>query len=71
MVATGREPALPPDLVSDTSPSLASEEALGYVETIQQRLQVTHQQMITPPAAPSPNPYHEGSLICVLTTPPE
>ena len=61
----------PPDVVSDTSPSLASEDAPGYVETIQQQIQLTHQQMITPPAAPSSNPYHEGSLIYVLTTPPE
>ena len=71
MVATGCEPALPPDLISDTSLSPASEDAPGYVETIKQRLQLTHQQMITPPAAPSSNPYHEGSLIYVLTTPPE
>ena len=71
MVATGCEPALPPDLISDTSPSPASEGAPGYVETIQQRLQLTHQQLITPPAAPSSNPYHEGSLIYVLTTSPE
>ena len=71
MVATGRKPALPPDLISDTSPSSASENAPGYVETIQQQLQLTHQQMIAPPAAPSSNPYHEGSLIYVLTTPPE
>ena len=27
--------------------------------------------MTASPAAPSPNPYHEGSLIYVLTTPPE
>ena len=27
--------------------------------------------MATPPAAPTSNPYHEGSLIYVLTTPPE
>ena len=71
MDAKGREPALPPDLISNTSPSPASEDALGYVETIQQWLQLTHQQMITPPAASSSNPYHEGSLIYVLTTPPE
>ena len=71
MVTTGREPALPPDLISDTSPSPASEDTLGYVETIQQRLQLTHQQMIAPPAAPSSNPYHKGSLVYVLTTPPE
>ena len=71
IVATGHEPALSPDIISDTSPSLASEDAPEYVETIQQRLQLTHQQMTTPPAAPTPNPYHEGSLIYVLTTHPK
>ena len=71
MVATGHEPALPPDLISDTSPSPASEDAPGYVETIQQRLQLTHQQMTAPPATPFSNPYHEGSLVYVLITPPE
>ena len=71
MVATGREPALPQDLISDTSPSPAPEDTPGYVETIQQWLQLTHQQMIAPPAAPSSNPYHEGSLIYVLTTLPK
>ena len=67
----GRELALPPNLTSDTSPSPASEDAPGYAETIQQWLQLTHQQMIAPPAAPSSNPYHEGSLVYLLTTPPE
>ena len=71
MVATGREPALPPDLTSDTSPSPVFEDAPRYVETLQQRLQLIHQQMIVPPAAPSSNPYHKGSLVYVLTTPPE
>ena len=68
MVTTGSEPALPPDLISDTSPSPASEDSLGYVETIQQRLQLTHQQMIAPPAAPSSNPHHEGRLS--MSSPP-
>ena len=71
MVATGLEPTLPLDLISDTSPSPASEDAVGYIETIQQRLQLTYQQMVAPPASPSSNPYHEGSLVYVLTTPPE
>ena len=71
MVATGREPALPPDLVSNASPSPASEDSPGYVETIQQRFQLTHQQMTAPPAAPTSNPYQEGSLVYVLTTLPE
>ena len=68
MVATGHEPVLPPDLVSNTSPSPASEDAPGYVETIQQQLQLTHQQMTAPPAAPTSNPYQEGNLVYVLTT---
>ena len=42
MIATGREPTLPPDLASDASPSPAIEDAPGYVETIQQQLQLTH-----------------------------
>ena len=60
MIATGREPTLPPD-----------EDPAEYVETIQQRLQLTHQQMAIPPTAPTTNPYQIGSLIFSLTTPPE
>ena len=71
MVATNREPTLPPDLTSDASPSPAAEDAPGYVETIQQRLQFTHQQMATSPTTPAANPYQVGSLIFALTTPPE
>ena len=71
MVATGREPTLPPDLTSDTGPTPAVEDTPEYVETIRQWLQLTHQQMTAPPAAPLPNPYREGSLAYVLTTPPE
>ena len=71
MIVTGREPALPPDLTSNASPSPASKDAPGYVETIQQRLQLNHQQMAAPPAVPASNPYHKGSLIYALTTPPE
>ena len=71
MIATGREPTLPPDLISDASPSPTAEDAPGYVETIQQRLQLTHQQIVIPPAAPAANPYQVGSLIFALTTPPE
>ena len=36
MIATGREPMLPTDLVSDASPSPAAEGTSEYVETIQQ-----------------------------------
>ena len=42
-----------------------------YVEMLKQRISMTHQQMITL-ANPAPaNPYQEGSLIFVMTTPPE
>ena len=71
MTATAHEPTLPPDLVSDTSPSPAAEAASEYIETIQQRLQLTHQQMATPPAPPIANPYKVGNLIFALTTPTE
>ena len=71
MIATGREPTLPPDLIYDPSPSPAAEDTPGYVETIQQRLQLTHQQMATPPTTPAANPYQVCSLIFALTTPPE
>ena len=71
MIATGREPALPADLTADASPSPAAEDAPGYVDTIQQRLQLTHQQMATPPTTSASNPYHVGSLIFVLTNQPE
>ena len=69
MIATGREPTLPPDLTSDASSSPAAEDPAEYVETIRQRLQLTHQQMTIPPAAPTTNPYL--CLIFALTTPPE
>ena len=71
MIATGREPTLPPDLASDASPSSTTEDPAEYVETIRQQLQLTHQQMTIPPAAPTTNPYQISSLIFALTTPPE
>ena len=71
MIVTGREPTLPPDLTSDASPSPAAEDTAEYVETIRQRLPLTHQQMAAPPTAPTTNPYQIGSLIFTLTTPPE
>ena len=70
MIATGREPALPPDLACDASPSPAAEDAPGYIKTIQQRLQLIHQHMATSPTTPASNPYHVGSLIFALTTLP-
>ena len=71
MIATEREPTLPPDLESNacTSPSL--DDPAAYVEALKQRLSLTHQQMAPPPAPTATNPYHEGRLIFVLTTPPE
>ena len=42
MIATGREPTLPPYLTSDASPSPATEDPTEYVEAILQRLQLTH-----------------------------
>ena len=71
MIATGRAPTLPPDLLLDTNPSLSAEDPPAYVETIQKRLQLTYQQMTTPPPSPASNPYQIGSLIFALTTPPD
>ena len=71
MIVTGHEPALPSGLTSNASPSPAAEDVPGYIKTIQQRLQVTHQQMVTSPTTPAANPYQVGSLIFVLITPPE
>ena len=71
MIATGREPTLPPDLTSDASPSPAAEDTAEYIETIRQRLQLTRQHMAAPPTALTTNPYQIGRLIFALTTPPE
>ena len=71
MIVTGREPTLPPDLTSDTSPSPAAEDPAAYIETIQQWLRLTHQQMAAPPITATANPYQIGSIIFALTTPPE
>ena len=71
MVATGREPSLPPDLESEACASPSTEDPVAYVEMVQQRLALTHQQMTLPPAPETSNPYHEGDLIFVMTTPPE
>ena len=71
MVTTGQEPTLPPDLQNDacTSPSL--DNPTDYVEVLRQRLSLTHQQMTALPPPASANPHQEGSLIFVMTTPPE
>ena len=71
MIATGRETTLPPDLEGDACASPSLEDPASYVEVVKQRLSLTHQQMTPPPAPVAINPNHEGSLIFVMTTPPE
>ena len=71
MIATGRKPTLPPDVRLDTHPSPSVDDPSDYVEAIKQRLQLTHQQVTSPPSPPVANPYRVGSLIYALTTPPE
>ena len=71
MIATGREPSLPPDLDSEACTLPSTEGPVAYVDMVRQRLALTHQQMTPPPAPEAHNPYHEGDLIYVMTTPPE
>ena len=71
MVATGREPTLLPDLQSDACASPSLHDPTDYVEVLRQRLSLTHQQMTAPPLPAPANPHQEGSLIFVMTTPPE
>ena len=71
MIATGREPTLPPDLESNACASPSLDDPASYVEALKKLLSPTHQQMASPPAPAATNPYCEGSLIFVLTTPPE
>ena len=71
MIATGREPTLPPDLKGDACASPTLEDPASYVEAVKKLLMLTHQQMTPPPAPVATNPYHKGSLIFVMTTPPE
>ena len=71
MVATGREPTLPPDLQNDACASPSLDDPTDYVEVLKQRLTLTHQQMTAPPPPASANPHQEGGLIFVMTTPPE
>ena len=70
-VATGREPTLPPDLQNDAFASSSLDNPADYVEVLRQRLSMTHQQMTAPPPPISANQYQEGSLIFVMTIPPE
>ena len=71
MIATGREPALPPDLEGDACASPSLEDPVAYVDMVRQHLALTHQQMTPPPAPVAINPYHKDDLIFVMTTPPE
>ena len=71
MVATGREPTLPPNLQGDACASPFLHDPTDYVEVLKQRLSLTHQQMTTPPPPAPANPHQEGSLIFVITAPPE
>ena len=71
MIATGREPTLPPDVQQDAHASPAVDDPSEYVEAITERLQLTHQQMASPSPPSIANPYQEGGLISAMTTPPE
>ena len=71
MIATGREPTLPPDLEGDACASPSLDDPTSYVEAVKKRLTLTHQQMTPSPAPVTTNPYREGSLIFAMTTPPE
>ena len=71
MVATGREPTLPPDVQRDTHASPSVDDPTDYVEVLTQQLKLTHQQMASPSPPAVANPYQEGSLLYTMTTPPE
>ena len=71
MIVTVREPTLPTDLHLDTHLSPSVDDPAAYIEAIKQRLQLTHQQVTSPPIPPAANPYQLGSLIYDLTTSPE
>ena len=71
MVATGREPTLPPDVQQDAHTSPSVDDPADYVEVLTQRLKLTHQQMASPSLPAVANPYQEGSFIYTMTTPPE
>ena len=57
MIATGREPTLPPDIQHDAHASPSIDSPADYVEVLRQCLTMTHQQMTTPPPPFSANPY--------------
>ena len=71
MIATGREPTFPPDLEGDACASPSLDDPASYVEAVEKRLTLTHQQMTPLPALVTTNPYREGSLIFAMTAPPE
>ena len=71
MVATCREPTLPPDVQHDAHASPSVDDPTNYVEVLAQWLKLTHQQMASPPPPAVVNPYQKGSLIYAMTTPPE
>ena len=71
MVATGREPTLPPDVQQDAHASPSVDDPADYIEVLTQRLKLTHQQMASPSLPAVASPYQEGSLIYTMTTPPE
>ena len=71
MIATGREPSLPPDLDNEACASPTTADPVAYVDMVRQRLALTHQQMTPPPAPEAHSPYREGDLIFVMTPPPE
>ena len=50
MIATGREPTLPPDLEGEACASPSLEDPASYVAIVKQCLALTHQQMTPPPA---------------------
>ena len=71
MIATGREPTLPPDVQQDAHAYPAINDPSDYIEAITQRLQLTHQQMASPAPPSVANPYQVGSLIYTMTIPPD
>ena len=76
MVATCREPTLPPDVQQDAHaspppPPPPVDDPADYVKVLTQRLKLTHQQMASPSLPAVANPYQEGSLVYTMTTPPE
>ena len=64
MVATGREPTLPPDVQQEAHASPAVDDPSDYVEVITQQLQLTHQQMASPFPPTIANPYLREDYPC-------